>query len=162
MVGVEYIFPLGHPFDEDLIVANHSHWLYRGTGVKEGDKIPGMLGYEVDRIREEVLRPMKGNSDEPITSISKIFETPLINRKNEKIVSHGAMYQAKSGANVFGAGTMQWSWGLDDYGVQQGLRTSRLSSVIEMMTWNLLEAAGIAVPHTCFLFISTRVTCNQN
>jgi hypothetical protein len=42
---------------------------------------------------------------------------------------------------------MQWSWGLDDYGVQQGLRASRLSSVIEVMTWNLLEAAGIAVPH---------------
>ena len=147
MVGVEYIFPLGDPFDEDLIVANHSHWLYRGTGVKKGDKIPGMLGYEVDRIREEVLRPMKGNSEEPITSISKIFETPLINRKNETIISHGAMYQAKSGANVFGSGTMQWSWGLDDYGVQQGLRASRLSSVIEVMTWNLLEAAGIAVPH---------------
>ena len=143
MVGVEYVFPLGDPFDEDMIVSDHSHWIFRGTGMKKGDKIPGMLGYEVDRIREEALSPMEGNTEEPITRISKIFETPLVNRKNNTFVSHGSMYQAQSGANVFGAGTMQWSWGLDDYGVEQGLRTSRLSNVIEMMTWNLLEAAGI-------------------
>ena len=56
------------------------------------------------------------------------------------------MYRASSGANVFGSGTMQWSWGLDDYGVKEGLRTSRLNSAIETMTWNLFEAAGIARP----------------
>ena len=145
LVGVEYIFPLGDPFDEDMIVADDSHWIYRDTGVKKGDKIPGMLGYEVDRIRKEALRPKKGNTEEAITSISTIFETPLINRKNQTIVSHGAIYNASSGASVFGSGTMQWSWGLDDYGVEQGLRTSRLSNVIEKMTWNFLKAAGISV-----------------
>ena len=29
-------------------------------------------------------------------------------------------------ANVFGSGTMQWIWGLGDWGVQQGLRASLL------------------------------------
>lgn len=113
--------------------------------MKEGDKIPGILGYEVDRLNKKALEPMEGNIEEPIRIISKIFETPLINRKDQKFMSHGTIYQASSGANVFGAGTMQWSWGLDDFGVQQGLRTSRLSNVIEQMTWNFFEAAGITV-----------------
>jgi hypothetical protein len=45
--------------------------------------------------------------------------------------------------NVFGAGSMYWSWGLDDYGVFEGLRGSLLSDIIDRMTWNFLEAAGI-------------------
>ena len=49
-MGVEYFFPLGDPYDADLIVSNHTHWIYRDTGLNKGDKIPGMLGYEVDVI----------------------------------------------------------------------------------------------------------------
>jgi len=143
LVGVEYVFPLGDPFDDDLIVSDHVHWLFNGTGLKRGDKIPGILGYEVDRIAN--IAPMDGNTEEniPIESITKIFETPLLNRRNQTILAQSGFYTAKSGAHVFGAGTMQWSWGLDDFGVQQGLRTSRLSEVIKIMTWNLLNAAGI-------------------
>ena len=142
LVGVEYFFPLGDPYDEDMIVANSSHWVFSGTGVSNGKKLPGLLGYEVDRIREEALVPLEGNTEEQIY-VEKIFETPLIDRKNRQIISHGAMYKAKSGANVFASGTMQWSWGLDDYGVVEGLRSSRLNTVIEKMTWNLLQAAKI-------------------
>lgn len=145
LMGVEYFFPLGDPYDADLIVSNHTHWIYRDTGLNKGDKIPGMLGYEVDVINEENLKPKEGNSEEAI-SVTPIFETPLIDRKNRTIITHGGMYKASSGANVFGSGTMQWSWGLDDYGVKEGLRTSRLNSAIETMTWNLFEAAGIARP----------------
>ena len=153
LVGLEYYFPLGDPFDEDLVIADTSHWIYNGTYVEMGDKIRGMLGYEVDtishdaeatkRIRKDVKKVLKGDPDEPISNIANMFETPLLDRKNRIIISHGALYQAKSGAHVFGAGTMQWSWGLDDYGVQQGVRDSRLSKVIEKMTWNFFEAAGI-------------------
>lgn len=123
MVGLEYVFPLGDPFDEDIIVANHSHWLFHGTGVAQGDKIPGILGCEVDRIAN--TKPRHGNTEEeiPLNSIVKIFETPLVTRMNQSIVAHSAIYETKSGSVVFGAGTMQWSWGLDDYGVEQGLRT---------------------------------------
>ena len=142
LIGVEYHFPLGDPYDADVIVSNHTHWIYSGTGLRKGDKIPGMLGYEVDTINQENLKPKPGNSEEAI-SVTSIFETPLIDRKNRTIITHGGAYKATSGANVIGAGTMQWSWGLDDYGVKEGLRSSRLSSAIETMTWNTLEAAGI-------------------
>ncbi|GFH57026.1 hypothetical protein CTEN210_13502 [Chaetoceros tenuissimus] len=155
LVGVEYHFPLGDPFDEDLVIADTSHWIYNGTKVEKGDKIRGMLGYEVDtigtdarRIRKDAKKVLKGDPDEPISNIAKIFETPLLDRKNRTIISHGSLYQAKSGAHVFGAGTMQWSWGLDDYGVEQGVRDSRLSTVVEQMTWNFFEATGIQKKYT--------------
>lgn len=143
LVGVEYLFPLGDPFDEDLVVSNSEHWMFNNTGVKKGDALPGLLGYEVDRIQKESLVPKEGNHDEPVKNIVELFATPLVNRKNQTIISHGAFYQASSGAHVFSPGTMQWSWGLDDFGVEQGLRTSRLNSIAEIMTWNFLEAAGI-------------------
>lgn len=143
LVGVEYLFPLGDPFDEDLIVSNSEHWMFNNTGVKKGDALPGLLGYEVDRIEKGSLVPKEANLDEPIKNIVELFATPLVNRKNQTITSHGAFYQASSGAYVFSPGTMQWSWGLDDFGVGQGLRTSRLNSIAEIMTWNFLEAAGI-------------------
>uniref|UniRef100_A0A7S4MHL7 N,N-dimethylformamidase beta subunit-like C-terminal domain-containing protein n=1 Tax=Odontella aurita TaxID=265563 RepID=A0A7S4MHL7_9STRA len=140
LVGVEYHFPLGDPFDEDMIVANNkaiSHWIFDGTGLKDGDKIPGMLGYEVDRIRTE------WGQGQHAVDVTKLFETPLIDRKGRKFLSHGATYTASSGANVFAAGTMFWSWGLDDYGVMEGLRSSRLNEPVERMTWNIFGAADI-------------------
>mmetsp|Transcript_29721 Transcript_29721/g.61103 ORF Transcript_29721/g.61103 Transcript_29721/m.61103 type:complete len:593 (-) Transcript_29721:240-2018(-) len=136
MVGVEYV---GDPYEEDLIVKNASHWIFHGTGVSDGYVIPGLLGYEVDSMRES--RTKNNNI------ITPVFETPLKNihmkRKEPILLCHGTIYTSASGANVFGAGTMFWSWGLDDYNVQQGLRPSLLSKVIEKVTWNLFEAAGV-------------------
>lgn len=159
MVGVEYIFPLGDPFDEDLTVFDHSHWIFNGTGVKKGDKIHGLLGYEVDRIENTIAS--RNNTEESIQNITKLFETPLVNRANKTIVAQSSFFTAKSGAHVFGAGTMQWSWGLDDYGVQQGLRTSRLSTIIERMTWNMIHASGIKTGHTKSIIETDVLTAND-
>ena len=32
------------------VVTNANHWIYNGTGLKNGDSIPGVVGYEYDRI----------------------------------------------------------------------------------------------------------------
>ena len=99
---------------------------------------------EVDRINPGNLRPKENNTEDaiPLESMHKLFETPLITRTNRSILAHGAIYQ-KQNTHVLGAGTMQWAWGLDDYGVEEGARPSRLSNVIETMTWNFLRACGI-------------------
>ena len=136
MVGVEYV---GDPYEEDLVVKDASHWIFEGTGIFDGHVIPGLLGYEVDSMRSHTT---KNNN-----IITPVFETPLKNihimRKEPILLCHGTIYSVDSGAHVFGAGTMQWSWALDDYGVQEGLRLSRLNRVIEKVTWNLFKAAGI-------------------
>jgi hypothetical protein len=128
MIGVAYI---GDPFDADLVIVNSSHWVFNGTGLSNGEEIPGLLGYEVD-----------GRDPKSKINIDLLFETKLV-RINETFLCHGTIYTASSGAHVFSPGTMQWSWGLDDYGVMQNLRSSRLNHVVEAITWNVFMAAGV-------------------
>ncbi|HLO51308.1 MAG TPA: N,N-dimethylformamidase beta subunit family domain-containing protein, partial [Kamptonema sp.] len=47
------------------------------------------------------------------------------------------VYTAASGATVFATGSMQWTWGLDDYNAPQ-LRPSRLNSGAQQITRNVL------------------------
>ena len=119
-----------------MIVAAASHWAFEGTGLSNGNVLPGLLGYEVDQMNEFRARKLHMN-------ITALFETPLINRWNNTIHAHATIYNVASGANVFSSGTIYWSWGLDDYGVTQKLRTSRLSRAADIITWNLFMAAGI-------------------
>lgn len=135
LLGVEYI---GDPVDTDLVVANASHWLFDGTGLSNGDTIPGMLGYEVDAMRRNTNQ----------MNLVAVFESQAQDlTKNRTLLCHGTVYNAPSGAFVFSAGTIQWSWGLDDYNVDHYyLRTSRWNRNVDLITRNLLKTAGIAVP----------------
>ena len=133
MIGVAIV---GDPFDAGMVVANASHWAFEGTGLSNGDVLPGLLGYEVDGMGDDRGRNM---------NVTALFETPLVipSRRNRAILSHSTIYTAASGANVFSSGSIYWSWGLDDYGVTQKLRTSRLNRAADIITWNVFMAAGI-------------------
>ena len=48
------------------------------------------------------------------------------------------LYQAPSGAHVFATGSIQWSWGLDDYNAP-ALRTARSSEAAQQITGNVLK-----------------------
>jgi hypothetical protein len=53
------------------------------------------------------------------------------------------VYGVDGGAEVFSAGTVQWSWGLDDYNAElrpdgTRYRTSRINSSAQMITRNVL------------------------
>ncbi|WP_411032160.1 N,N-dimethylformamidase beta subunit family domain-containing protein [Spongiimicrobium sp. 3-5] len=61
--------------------------------------------------------------------------------RSGKVVSHMTLYKADSGAQVFATGSMQWSWGLDDFNVPM-LRKSRQSKQVEIITENVLRAFG--------------------
>ncbi len=56
----------------------------------------------------------------------------------KKAESNMTMYVHENGAHVFATGSMQWSWGLDDYNVPT-LRTSRKNNQVEIITKNLLK-----------------------
>ena len=57
--------------------------------------------------------------------------------------SQMTFYRADSGAGIFSTGTIQWSWGLDDYNAPM-IRTSRLSSAAATITRNVLGGFGAA------------------
>jgi hypothetical protein len=118
-VGVMYA--IDH-VNGDIIVSNASHWVYTFTGLKNGDHLPGILGYEID--------DMQGH--QPATTVGVAHEiTPT------GIPADSTVYTAASGATVFATGSFQWNWGLDDYNVPN-IRPSVINSGTQQVTRNVL------------------------
>lgn len=126
LIGVMYV--ADPVIDGDVVVAAPEHWVFAGTGLRAGDRLPGLLGYEVDCVH-----------DRAGSTVQVLAESPWTTRSDppESGVSHMTVYTAPSGATVFAAGTIQWAWGLDDFNVP-ALRTSRLNPAAQQITRNVL------------------------
>ncbi len=99
LVGVMYE---SDPVQSDFVVADASNWVFEGTGLKNGDHLPGLLGYEVDR-----------SSDHTPAGAQRIAHSPYPFRGNTRYADM-VVYTVPSGSTVVATGTMQWSWGLVD------------------------------------------------
>jgi len=111
------------------------HWVYQGTGIAAGrtSSVPGLLGYEVDK--SFATDPTWGRYSPPgLTVLARAWVQPL---KLKRLPTESTLYTARSGAIVFAAGTMQWSWGLDGWGTP-GLRTAGPHPDVQRITKNLL------------------------
>ena len=128
LVGIMYTSEtLGHN-NVSYVVTNSSNWVYAGTGFHDGDAVPGIVGYEADRFQTNYPAPSTTNqtllSQSPYTTVGGLPD-----------YSNSSIYQAPSGAWVFAAGTMSWSWALDNY------RTSAQTDArIQQTTANVLNA----------------------
>jgi hypothetical protein len=106
--------------DGDVVVSNASHWVYANTGAVNGTHFRGLLGYETDAMFDNGYSPQG-------------LEI-LANSPDPKGFSNMATYTASSGAVVFATGTIQWSWGLDDYGGR-----ALVDGVVQQVTRNVLS-----------------------
>ena len=125
LIGVRYFVDR---VDSDIVVSHANHPFFDNTGLNNGDRLFGLLGYEVDG--------RAGN--EPSNTIT------LAASQVGNMVSHMTVYTAPSGATVFATGSMQWNWGLDDFG-SPNARTSRLNPDAQQITHNVLKAFGAGV-----------------
>ncbi len=92
----------------DWVVANASHWIYGGTGLHDGDVLRKLVGYEWDNPRV---------GDATWDDVRPSGQVVLAQSPTGATASHGASYyEAPSGARVFAAGTIQWSFGLPALG----------------------------------------------
>src|SRR5205807_2183051 len=136
------------------VVTNSSHWIYAGTGFKDGDSVPGLFFYEMDRYQSNFPGPTGG------TNQTFLSHSNYLNWENppKPEYQQTSIYQAPSGAWVFAAGTMVWSWGLDNY--YESYKDAR----IQQMTVNLLNAFLNGAPktvHDLKLTAPTTVTAGQ-
>jgi hypothetical protein len=99
MVGVLYETD---PVQGDIVVSDASSWVFSGTGLKNGDHLPNLLGYEVDRTSEHAP-----------AGTQRIAHSPYTFRGDNRY-SDMTVYTAPSGSVVFAVGSMQWNWGLVD------------------------------------------------
>lgn len=104
-----------------LTVNDASNWIFAGTGLKNGDSLPGLVGYEYDSYNPQFPGP---------TNVSLLFSS-----KVGGDISNGTLYTATGGGQVFNAGTNQWSWGLDT-------SLSSYSPQLVVITSNILNGFG--------------------
>jgi hypothetical protein len=133
LMGIMYSSNFGsYDSNYPFVVANASHWIYQGTGVQNGSSIPRVVGNEYDRVFNNGFTP-------PNLVILSRSPIPATGE-----VANASIYTASSGAMVFTASTLQWSWSLDDNPYE---RTPK-NPIIERMTINLLRRMTGAAPTT--------------
>jgi N,N-dimethylformamidase beta subunit-like protein/HYDIN/CFA65/VesB family protein/centrosomal CEP192-like protein len=94
--------------DYAYVVQNASSWVYAGTGFINGTSIPGIVGYEYDKV---------WNNGQTPPGLTVLSNSPVVGccEGSGNSFSNSSLYTAPSGARVFAAGTIQWSFGLDNY-----------------------------------------------
>lgn len=126
LVGVQYTIDGDFSATQNYIIKNSNHWVWANTGFTDGSVVPGLLGYEVDRLYSQFPAPV-GQGYTTLAESTYVATTlnPPISE-----ISQSSIYQANSGAWVFAAGTMSWAWGLD--------RPTYVSTGIQQATQNIL------------------------
>ena len=103
--------PKDYPWG-DLVVTNSRHWLFAGTGMHYGDRIKGVMGYEVDST-------LQGNTSfDPWRPAGQLRLASIKQSADDKIKGAVGYYQAPSGAEVVSFGAIAFSWALDDFAQQ--------------------------------------------
>ncbi|MBN3554180.1 cell wall-binding repeat-containing protein [Fictibacillus nanhaiensis] len=106
-----------------LVITNATHWLYKDTGLKNGEKISGVVGGEIDRY------------DKEIPNVEVIAASP-VKLYGKESVSHVIWYQKPQGGKVFATGTFYWNWFLDPYGKKD---YANFNQKIEQITINAMN-----------------------
>jgi hypothetical protein len=120
MIGVMWTY---QGLDSDIIVERASHWVFANTNLQPGDHLIGLLGYEVDRIFGIASPP----------GLVRLARSPFAHSDGTADWSDMTIYEAASGAQVFAAGSIQWSWGVDDFSAVP----SRVSPAAQQITRNV-------------------------
>lgn len=101
LLGMQYEC---YPVDTDYVIASPDWWGFRGTGVRLGDHVTGLVGPEADRVYPDgrLPRPLQVLSHSPYSC------------RGVPTSSQSVYYSAPSGSGVFNAGTLRWGCSLVD------------------------------------------------
>jgi hypothetical protein len=116
------------PPEQSWVVADAGSWVFNGSGLAQGDEVPGILGYEYDKPADESQRP-------PGLDVVALSPVEGFNGAEQ---SASTVYTGPAGAPVFNAGTIQWSWALDDFGHEEIGRFA--DRRLQIVTTNVLNA----------------------
>ena len=115
------------PASGDIVVTNTGTWVFQGTGLSDGSHLPGILGYEVDGLSNDSTTP---------SDIIQIAHSPY-SLNGQTFAGDSSVYQALSGAWVFAAGSIEWSWGLSN--ISSWGNTGDVNAGTQQITRNVLD-----------------------
>jgi hypothetical protein len=124
LIGIQFIADNAALPNAPITLINTQHPVYNGSDISEGQVVTGLLGYEVDAHFPDYTRPV---STEYVLLSASVFTA------SNGVVkpTHSSLYRAPSGAWVFAAGTLGWSWALS--------RPGYTSPGLTKVTQNILE-----------------------
>ncbi|MCX4747595.1 phosphoribosylamine--glycine ligase [Kitasatospora sp. NBC_01287] len=122
LLGVQYAGRVAQPVP--LRAGNTWHWLWAGTGLRDGDEVANLVAGEADRYFPKVALP---EHRERIL----LAHSPYRDERDRPRHQETSLYRAPSGAYVFASGTFAWSPALD--------RPGHTDERIQKATANLLD-----------------------
>ena len=152
LIGVQYTSEVSSSNNNvAYLVTNSSNWAYTGTGFHDGDAVPSIVGYEMDRYMSNYPAPNA-------LSRTLLSQSPFTNTSGAADYANSSIYQAPSKAWVFATGTMSWSWALDSYRT-----TLQPDARIQQTTATVLSAflAGAPVVHDLKVTAPASATSGQ-
>ncbi len=112
-----------------FIATNTSNWVYAGTGLTDNTSVAKIVGYETDRYINGYKAPTAAAGTYTLLSSS-----PYTTSTGATEYQQSSVYQAPSGAWVFAAGSIEWSFGLYNDGSD-----TYADPRIQQMTANVLN-----------------------
>ena len=122
LLGIQYAGRVPEP--APMVVHNTRHWLWEGTGLQDGDLIPGLVAGESDHYFPRVSLPRYSER-------ALLAHSPYRDAKDVLRYQETSLYRAPSGAYVFASGTFSWSPALD--------RPGHTDERVQRATANLLD-----------------------
>lgn len=151
LIGVESMDANNGGVSANLVVTGGSNILFANTGLQNGSVLNGVLGYEVDRV-------VAGDSP---ANVQVLMHSPFTNPGDTTVYyADATIYNHPSGASVFGAGTMELPWGVDNYLDlinDVGLHADYSQTAAQLFTENVLARLVDAPPNPVIAYrISSR------
>jgi hypothetical protein len=100
LIGARTMYPFNG--SADWIVSKEEHWIFDGTGLANGDKIPGLVGWE------------HHGDPADIPGLEVVAEGTTINSGGYESTYAATVYPGPKGNWVFNAATIFWSMGLSN------------------------------------------------
>jgi len=137
LMGARTMYPFNG--SADWIVSKEDHWIFKDTGMRNGDRIPGLVGWE-----------HHGDPAE-IPGLEVVAQGVTINSGDDESNYTATVYPGPKGNWVFNAATIFWSIGLSD---PPGLipphshfgRPHGTDERVQKITSNFLEKCGVPGP----------------
>lgn len=85
----------------DWTVVKEDHWIFEGTGLKNGDSIPGLVGWEIH-----------GDPPTDLPGLEVLAAGTMLNGGQNPSPYAATIYPGPKGNFVFNAGTIFWAQGL--------------------------------------------------
>lgn len=109
------------------VVAESHNWVFAGTHVRSGTRLPGLIGPEIDAAQHQYPTPR---------GIKTLMRSPVHCPGGDPPDADATLYTASSGARVFDAGTIDWACD-----VGGGCYATQLTTrVVRRATDNILSA----------------------